>query len=229
MIVLKLFLVKKRDLLVCAAAFLIVLNMLLFSADRAVKVMAGKMHVPILCVQTQEKKLALTFDLEEKTDIDKIIKELKGEKATFFVSEKCFECEPQKMAEIMNNGYEIQLLEENLKDRTKEEIYDRLAQRIERTSFILKFNCDKVRFYNNLYDNNSVKAVYSLGLYPVQWSADSTAEYFSAGDIIRVEKETDISKFVEALKKDGFQLVTVSELMLKENYKIDLSGVQISD
>ena len=225
----KLFLIKKKDLIICTAAILAVLNILLFSADRAVKVMAGKMHVPILCVQTQEKKLALTFDIVAETDVDEIIKELNGEKATFFISEERFEREPQKMADITKNGYEIQLLEENLKGRTKEEIFDRLAQRIERTSFILKYNCDKMRFYNNLYDNNSVKAIYSLGLYPVQWSADSTAEYFSAGDIVRIEKETDVSDFVEALKKDGFQLVTVSELLLKENYKIDLSGIQISD
>ena len=225
----KLFLIKKKDIIICSALSLAVLNILLFSADRAVKAMAGKMHVPISCVQTDENKLALTFDIEEKTDIDKIINELKSEKATFFISEKCFDCQPHKMAEILKNGNEIQLLEENLKGKTREEIFDRLAERIERASFVLKLNCDKIRFYNNLYDNNSVKTVYGLGLYPVQWSADSTAEYFSAGDIVRVEEDTDISEFVEELKREGFQLVTVSELLLKENYKIDLSGVQISD
>ena len=225
----KLILIKKRSLLIIFALVLVTLSGAVFTADRVVEAMAAKRHVPICCVETQEKKIALTFDLTENSDTEKTVKSLKGEKATFFVSEDCFEKNPQNIKKLCDNGYEIQLLEEELKGKTKNEIYDRLAQRIERTALVIEKNCDKVRFYQNLYDNNSVKAIYSLGLYPVQWSADSSAEYFSAGDIIRADEDTDIEGLITSLKNDGYVFVTVSELFYKDNYRIDVNGVQISE
>lgn len=225
----KLILIKKKTLLLVSALVLVTLSGAVFTADKAVEAMAAKHHVPICCVETHEKKIALTFDLTESSDAERIEKSLKGETATFFISEDYFEKNPQNVKELCDSGHEIQLLEENLKGKTKEEIYDRLSQRIERTSFVLGMNCDKVRFYQNLYDNNSVKAVYSLGLYPVQWSADSSAEYFSAGDIIRADEDTNVESLITSLKNDGYDFVTVSELLYKENYRIDLNGTQFSD
>lgn len=225
----KLIILKKRVLIAALAITLVTLSGAVFTVDTAVSIMAGKMHVPICNVETEEKNIALTFDLTENSNADSIMNALEGEKATFFVSEEFFERNPQKTVELAEKEYDIQLLENNLKGKTKEEIYDRIAERIERTSFILNKNCDKVRFNLNFYDNNSVKAIYSLGLYPVQWSADSTAEYFSCGDIVRVEEKSNIAGLVKMLKGEGYTFVTVSELLYKENYKIGLSGEQISN
>ena len=225
----KLILIKKKTLLLVSALVLVTLSGAVFTADKAVEAMAAKRHVPICCVETGEKKIALTFDLTESSDAERIEKSLKGETATFFISEDYFEKNPQNVKELCDSGHEIQLLEENLKGKTKEEIYDRLSQRIERTSLVLGMNCDKVRFYQNLYDNNSVKAIYSLGIYPVQWSADSSAEYFSAGDIIRADEDANVESLITSLKNDGYAFVTVSELLYKENYRIDMNGTQFSD
>lgn len=225
----KAYAIKMKALILAAAIVTITLCGAVASADSALQAMATKRHSPLCNVERDDNRVALTFDLDGEADAESIIESLSGERAVFFVSEEYFENNIDFLRHALELGYEIQLLEPELKGESKNEIYDRLADRIERMAFVLGVNCSKVRFYLSLYDNNSIRAVYDIGLIPVQWSADDTSEFFRSGDIIRVENDADITGLVERIKSNGFEIVTFDELILKKNYKIDINGTQISD
>lgn len=196
-----------------------------FGMQRAMKtVMASQRNIPILCVQTPAGKVALTYNINSVESVDKILKATQGERVTFFADSNTFMNHPSEIKKITDSGNEIALLERNLKGKTKSEIYDRIACEIEITGRELAKSIEVFRFDNNLYDNNTVKAVFSLGLYPVQWSATGKENNFSAGDIILITDDTDIKKLLNSIKKDGCETATVSEILIKNEYKVDING-----
>lgn len=185
---------------------------------------ADKRYIPIQCVQNTDRRVALTYNITDDSDIDRILTETENEKVTFFADSDYILSSPSDIQKIIQSGNQIALLEKNLKNKTKEEIYDRLAQEFETSGQVTMQNIDVIRFENSLYDNNSVKAVFSLGLYPVQWSATGLEENFSDGDIILITDDTDIKKLLQSIKKDGFRTETVSNLIIKGEYKVDING-----
>lgn len=201
-----------------------------FYSRTAVKtVMASRTHIPVLCVETDRKELALTFSITPDSDVNEILSELGEIKATFFVDENTLGTEPEAVNRIAGNGHEIGLLRGDLKGNTQHEIYDKMAEAVEEAARITGFNSSLVRFDRNYYDSNAVKAIFSLGLTPVQWSADSTASRYSAGDIVLVTDGTDIRSLTEKIKADGFRIVTVGEMLIKGNYKIDICGRMMTE
>lgn len=199
-----------------------------FSSRTAVKnVMAAKTHIPVFCVETDKKELALTFSICTDSDISGILEALGDTKATFFADENVLAIKSETVRRIAGKGHEIGLLRSDLKGNSQHEIYDKMAETVEYAAGITGKNPSLVRFDTNSYDSNAVKAVFSLGLTPVQWSADSTAGQYSAGDIILVTDGTDVKELIKKITADGFRIVTVGELLIKGNYKIDICGRMI--
>ncbi len=220
---------KKRNILaVMIILIATIVTPTLFFTPGIKAVMSTLRQDPITSVSTEEEKVALSINVRKNTDIDYYLDILGETKATFFISEDFEVSNGEKVIEIARLGHDIGLLEDNLKGKTRKEINDRLAQRIERIAFLTKKNCDLVRFDNNSFDSNCVDAVFSLGLYPVQWSTDDTAENFSSGDIILVTGESEINDFIKKTTADGYEITTVDAMILRKNYVIDLGGEQIS-
>ena len=96
------------------------------------------------------------------------------------------------------------------------------------------------------YNNTVIKAATDKGYYTIQWSLD-TLDYtgltgkemwnrldskLSAGDIILMHNGTkhtadSLDMILKNVKQKGYDVVTVSELIYKDNYKIDSTGMQI--
>lgn len=108
---------------------------------------------------------------------------------------------------------------------------------------------NKVRLYRppyGEYNNTVIQAGEENGYYCIQWSLD-TLDYkgldggemwnrlngkIKPGDIILMHNGTEhtadsLDKIIYNIKEEGFDLVTVSELMYKENYYINNNGTQI--
>lgn len=181
---------------------------------------------PITGIMTDERKTAFSVNVYENTDIDYLLEALGDTKVTFFVSEAFENLRGVKVTLIASLGHEIGILEDGMRGKTRKEVNDRLAERVERISFLTGKPCELVRFNNNSFDTNCVDAVFRLGLYPVQWATDDTAESFSPGDIILVTGESDIEEFIHKITADGYTLSTVGGMIIKRNYVIDLGGEQ---
>lgn len=185
--------------------------------------MARRHTPPITCVQMSENYVALTFEPKNSDEIDRITQALGAAKATFFVTPTFLSKNAEQIVRLEQNGHEIGILEKGLK-KSKDDIYSILAGDIEFAAHVLKRNCSLIRFHNNRYDNDTVSAVFSVGLYPIQWSADSYCEQFSCGDIILVEADADISNLLKKITADGLETASVSELLIKGSYTVDISG-----
>lgn len=165
----------------------------------------------VTSVNTEDYKVALTVNVYEYTDIEAYLDVFKKAKATFFISEDFQETCPEKVKLIIEKGHSIGILEKDEKD-SKNELYDRLAIRIERMARITGKNTDLIRVDEEDCEESVIKNIYSIGLLPVQWSEDDAD--FSQGDIVLIK---DIRTAEEAIKKsaaDGLEAVTVDELIL---------------
>ena len=96
------------------------------------------------------------------------------------------------------------------------------------------------------YNNTVIKAANDKGYYTIQWSLDSldytglTGEEMwarldsklSAGDIILTHNGTkhtadSLDMLLKNIKQKGYEVVCISDLIYKDNYKIDATGMQI--
>ena len=164
----------------------------------------------VTSVNTEDYKVALTVNVYEYTDVEAYLDVFKKAKATFFISEAFQETCPEKVKLIIEKGHSIGILEKDEKD-SKNELYDRLAIRIERMARITGKNTDLIRVDEEDCDESVIKNIYSIGLLPVQWSEDDAD--FSQGDIVLIK---DIRTAEEGIKKsaaDGLEAVTVDELI----------------
>ncbi|MBP9988984.1 MAG: hypothetical protein KBT46_05740 [Ruminococcus sp.] len=187
--------------------------------------MAGRHDVPILTVETNVKCVAITMNLEAYINMAKLREVLGNEKITFFASRYFEENYFMDLIRLKKDGHSIGILDKDSKGKTKFEVYDLLADRIENYSYLTGSGTELVRFKG--YDSICVKSTLDVGLFPVQWSCDDTAEYFTNGNIILVYDIEGLIKMMKLLKNDGFTLVTVDELIYKENFSISLNGTQI--
>lgn len=165
----------------------------------------------VTSVNTEDYKVALTVNVYEYSDVEAYLDVFKKAKATFFISEDFQEICPEKVKLIIEKGHSIGILEKDEKV-SKNELYDRLAIRIERMARITGKNTDLIRVDEEDCDESVVKNIHSIGLLPVQWSEDDAD--FSQGDIVLIK---DIRTAEEAIKKsaaDGLEAVTVDELIL---------------
>ena len=168
--------------------------------------------VPI--TKLRSDKLALTVNVYENTDIDTLAAALGENKVTFFISEEFSDLHADKVKWLALSGHGIGILEKDLSSLSQKEINDRLAERIEQLAFLTGKNTDLVRFDNINPDTYSIGAVFSLGLFAVQWSADESKKHFSAGDIILVTEKADITSVLKKITADGYETIAVSGKLL---------------
>lgn len=128
--------------------------------------------------------------------------------------------------------------------------YDKNVEEIEKSNDkIEKITGSRTRLYRapyGEYNNTVIKAATDKGYYTIQWSLD-TLDYtgltgdemwsrldkkLSSGDIILTHNGTkhtadSLDMMLKNIKQKGFEVVPVSELIYKDNYKIDSAGMQL--
>lgn len=96
------------------------------------------------------------------------------------------------------------------------------------------------------YNNNVIKAANDKGYYTIQWSLDTLdytgitgeqmweriGEKLSSGDIILSHNGTEhtadsLDMLLKNIKQKGYEIVPISDLIYKDNYKIDSTGMQV--
>ena len=207
--------------------------------------------LPIYSVATDEKKIAITFDAAwSAEDTDKLIEILKKHKAkaTIFAVGDWIDKNPEAVKKFHKNGHEMAnhsnthaTFSKIGREEIKQEILD-CNKKIEAITGVAP---KLVRAPSGDYDNKSIEVAESLGIKMVQWDCDSldwkllsVEEMYSRvtnkvqnGSILLfhngVENTPDaLDKILTKLGKDGYEFVTVSELIFWDNYEIDHTGRQ---
>ena len=100
------------------------------------------------------------------------------------------------------------------------------------------------------YDDVVINTTYECGYYPIQWSIDSldwknygidnivdtvvNHKALDNGAIILMHNGAKytakaLQSIIDGLKEKGYKFVTMSEIIIKENYSIDHTGKQIAN
>lgn len=197
-------------------------------APMSVKVssaMAGRRDVPILNVDTNVKCVALTMNLDKYINIQKLREVLGNEKMTFFTSRYYQSSYEMDLVRLRKDGHSIGIYDREAKGRNKYEVRDLLKSRTEEFSYMTGSNTSLVRFEG--YDSVCIRTALDEGFFPIQHSCDDSAENFSNGDIVLVSDIENLKKMIERLKSEDYTLVTVDELIYREDFSITLNGTQV--
>lgn len=217
----------------------------------AVYFTTGK-KLPIYAVETEENKVAISFDAAWGADKTREIMatcDEYGIKATFFLVGFWIEKYPEMVKEIYNNGFEIGIHSNTHPDMTKlnkKEIKEELEINIKLVEDLTGCRPKLFRPPYGYYNNDLIEVCEQLSLSCIEWSVDSLDwKGLSAGEIAgrvtsKCEKGSIVlfhnnsDNIIEGLKmclqyfKDNnMSVVPIGDLIYYENFTINNQGIQI--
>ena len=140
---------------------------------------ANGRQLPIYCVQTDQKKVALTFDAawgnEDTQKILDILKE-KNVHATFFMTGGWVKNYPEDVKAILAAGHDLGNHSENHKNMSQlssDEQKQELLSVHERVRQLTGYEMFLFRPPYGDYDDSVVLTARECGYYPIQWDVDS--------------------------------------------------------
>lgn len=224
--------------------------------DIAGNCMAGKRALPIYSVGTDSKCISLSFDAAWGADDTIQILDTLDQynvKVTFFMTGGWVESFPDMVKEIHKRGHDLGNHSENHKHMSKlsaaeqrEEI-NKVSQKVKELT-----GYDMFLFRPPYGDFNTqlINTTYSLNYYPIQWSVDSldwkdygvdniikrvtTHKALSNGAIILMHNGAKytaaaLESVITTLQAQGYTLVPISELIIRDNFHMDNNGTQLAD
>lgn len=235
-------------LLICALAFSASLTL----TGITVTANQDTRKIPIYSVETEKKQVAVTFDAAwSAEDTDELISILNnhGAKATFYMVGDWVTQNPEAVLKLYNAGHEMGNHSDShpsYSNISREEIRKQLNDCNEKIEEVTGEKPKTARAPSGDYDNKSIEVTESFGMKMIQWDVDSldwkllsvdemydrVIEKTQNGSIILFHNGVEntpeaLDKILTKLKADGYEFVTVSELIYWDNYEIDHTGRQI--
>ena len=211
-------------------------------------------ELPIYCVQTDEKKVALSFDAAwGNDDTQQILDILKKHDVhvTFFMTGGWVEKFPDDVKAIYDAGHDLGNHSENHKNMSQlsnEEKTQELMTVHNRVKELTGVEMDLFRPPYGDYDDAVILNATENGYYTIQWDVDSldwkdygvdsiidtvvNHKNLGNGSIILCHNGAKYTKdaleaMIMKLKEKGYEIVPVSELIYREDYHMDVTGRQI--
>ncbi|MDO5573820.1 MAG: polysaccharide deacetylase family protein [bacterium] len=211
-------------------------------------------ELPIYCVQTDQKVVGLSFDAAwGNSDSDRILAILKKHNVhvTYFMTGGWVEAYPEDVKKILAAGHDIGNHSENHKNMSQlsnEENKEELMKVHNKVKELTGYEMDLFRPPYGDYDNDVIKVATDCGYYTCQWSVDSldwknygvdpliktVCEHknLDNGAIILMHNGADytadaLDAILTGLKEQGYSILPLSELIIREDYHLDHTGKQI--
>jgi polysaccharide deacetylase family sporulation protein PdaB len=213
--------------------------------------MSSSRSLPIYSVNTEEKKVAISFDCAWGVDYTDKLLEIMAQndvRCTFFAVQFWVERYPEYVEKITKAGHEMgthSRTHSYMSKQSEAEIRDELSTS---SAAIEKITGKKVTLFRppyGDYDDLLIDTAQNMGLYTIQWDVDSLDWKNLSGTEIamRIINSTKNGSIIlchnnglhtaealplifSTLKNRGYQFVPISELIYKENYFIDHTGKQ---
>lgn len=213
-------------------------------------------ELPVYCVETQEKKIAISFDAAwGNEDTAKILEILKKNNvhATFFMTGGWVESYPDDVKAILADGHDLGNHSENHKNMSQlsdEEKREELMSVHQKVQELTGYEMFLFRPPYGDYDNAVVNVAKDCGYFTIQWDVDSLDwkdygvdsiiktvtqhKHLGNGSIILCHNGAKytaqaLDTLIAALKNEGYTFVPISELIYKDNYHMNHEGRQIKN
>ena len=216
----------------------------------------GNRELPIYCVETSDHRISISFDAawgaEDFLDIIATL-EKHQVKTTFFMTGEWIEKNPDCVRLLVEKGHDLGNHSMNHPDMTqlsKEKQKDEIREVHNLVKELTGYEMELFRPPYGAYNNQVIRTCYELNYYPIQWDVDSldwqdhSPEQIIAnvcqhknlgpGSIILchngAEHTADVlDEILTNLKELGYEIVPISELILREDYHMDGTGRQKKD
>ncbi len=216
----------------------------------------GGRELPIYCVDTEENKVALSFDAawgaEDTQEILDILKE-HDIHVTFFATGGWVESYPDDVKAVLEAGHDLGNHSANhknmseLSDSDKEEELMSVHRKVKE---LTGYDMFLFRPPYGDYDNNVINVAKDCGYYAIQWDVDSldwknygidaiietVTEHKNLrnGSIILCHNGADytaqaLDTLITKLEAQGYEIVPVSELIYQDSFHLNYEGRQIPD
>lgn len=210
-----------------------------------------KRELPIYYVKTDKKVVSISFDCAWGTDYtDSLLETMEREnvKSTFFVVEFWAKKNPEYLKKIIKMGHEIGTHSSThpyMSKLSKENIIKELTSSSKVIEEITNKKVNLFRPPYGDYDDELIKTARELGLYTIQWDVDSLDWKDLSKDeiknrVIKKVKNGSIILFhnqglhthealpliISELKSMGYEIIPISQMIYKENYKMLPDGGQ---
>lgn len=209
--------------------------------------------LPIYCVDTQEKKVALSFDAawgnDDTAKILEILKE-KGVHVTFFMTGGWVESYPDDVKAIAAAGHDLgnhSMNHKHMSQLSAEECQDELKKVHDKVKELTGVEMKLFRPPYGDYNNTLIESANALGYHVIQWDVDSldwknygvdsiintvtNHKHLGNGSIILCHNGAKFTAaalelMLDKLEEEGYTVVPISELIYTENYEMDTEGRQ---
>jgi len=213
-------------------------------------------ELPIYSVETEEKKVALTFDVAwGNEDIYEVLGILADYdiRATFFVTGDWVSKYPEEVKAISKAGHDLANHSENHKNMTQLSIEEQKKEIMEvhkKIKELTETEMDLFRAPYGDYDDQLILNAKDCRYYTIQWDVDSldwkdygvssitdtvvNHKNLQNGSIVLLHTGTKytaeaLEAVVTGLREKGYEMIPASELIYKSSYRLDVSGRQIKN
>lgn len=252
----KLILFTKVGAIVLTSIALLSASLLVYpkSAETLSSSVINEKELPIYCVEQEKPLVSISFDAAwGNDDTRKLLEVLKKHqvKATFFMTGGWIEKYPDDVKAIAADGHDLGNHSENHKQMSQlsaEQCKEEIMKPHEKVKKLTGKDMILFRPPYGDYNDTLIQTTRECNYYPIQWDVDSLdwKDYDAATIIRRVTEHKHLGngsiilchngakhtaealdELLSTLKKKGYQLVPISQLIMKENYKINTEGRQI--
>ena len=213
-------------------------------------------ELPIYSVETDDKKVALSFDAawgNEDTQMILDTLEKCNVHATFFMTGGWVENYPEDVKRIHAAGHDLGNHSENHKNMsqlTDDGCQDELLKVHNKVKELTGVEMCLFRPPYGDYDDHVITNAKNCGYHTIQWSVDSLDwKDYGVESIIKTVTEHKnlcngaiilmhngakytaeaLPTIIEKLQANGYEIVPISELIYKDNYHLDVTGRQIQN
>lgn len=251
----KIFILTKKSLFAIGLCLMAgILALWGISSSISVAANAKVRKLPIYAVQTNQKKACLTFDAAWGNEDTQELIDILGKynvKATFFVVGGWVDKYPESVKALAEAGHEIMNhsnTHPNLPKLAREEIRSEIRACNNKIEKVTGIRPNLLRPPYGDYNNALLEVIEEENMYAIQWDVDSLDwKNLSAADIqtrvlsgvtngsiilfhnAAMNTPAALPGIIEKLQADGYELVTVNDLIYKNNYTLDNTGRQISN
>ena len=245
----KFFIITKKQIML---ALTLVLVLTAVTVGSATTFAGDNRKLPIYCVETDKKQIAISFDAAWGNDDTGTLIDILSEykvPATFFVVGTWVDKYPESVKQLSDAGHQIQNHSNShpyMTQISKAQMENELTACNEKIKAITGKCPTLFRPPYGDYDDIVVTTTEGLDMYTIQWDVDSldwkdnatpdsickrVTSKVKNGSIVLFHNDADhtpaaLPNILKCLKDEGYEFVFIEDLIYKDNYEIIHDGTQ---